>query len=432
MIPAHVANDVYDFLTDDEDARVCRDIPDGACREQPRNYLVHLTALALTKTGDKFADPKIVLSWLASALGAPGVVGLLVPVRESVSLLPQMAVAGAIRRLPVRKWLWCAGSLGQAAALVVMGFVALSLQGAVAGWSIVAALAVFSLSRGVCSVTHKDVVGKTISKTRRGGVSGYADAAAGAATALLAVWLIAGGQREIGVVALMLFVAAALWTLAAAIYAMLAETPGATEGGGDALDEARRQMRLLVEDAPFRNFVLARAALLGTALVAPYFVSLAQAKGAGSIAGFGALLLAASIASFLASPFWGRFSDVSSRKVMAAGGALGGLTGLGLAAALALGVTHSALFAAAIFLLYVAHAGVRTGRKTHVVDIANEETRAAYVAVSNTLIGVALIASAGLGWVAGRFGDLGALVFFSGLALVGAAASLRLGEAQQA
>ena len=61
----------YGWLTDDEDARVCRDIPDSACNDQPQNYLIHLGALALTKTGDKLADPKIVLAWLMSALGAP-------------------------------------------------------------------------------------------------------------------------------------------------------------------------------------------------------------------------------------------------------------------------------------------------------------------------------------------------------------------------
>ena len=138
----------YGWLTDDEDARVCKDIPDSACNDQPRNYFIHLGSLVLTKTGDKFADPKIVLAWLMSALGAPAFfVGLLVPVRESLSLLPQLAVAAAIRRMAVRKWLWCAGSLGQVLSLIGVGVAALSLQGAAAGATIIGLLAVFSLTR---------------------------------------------------------------------------------------------------------------------------------------------------------------------------------------------------------------------------------------------------------------------------------------------
>ena len=296
----------YDWLTDDEDARVCKDIPDAACNDQPKNYFIHLASLSLAKTGDKFADPKIVIAWMLTALGAPSVyLSLLVPIRESLSLLPQMIVAGVIRRLPVRKWLWSAGSLGQALALAAMGFVALSLSGARAGAAIVVALTVFSLSRGICSVTHKDVVGKTISKTRRGGVSGYADAVSGAAAALLALWFILGGERSVGALVVMLFAAAAMWVAAAVLYAQLSETAGATEGGGDALAEARRQIGLLKSDRPFRRFVFARTALLGSALAAPYYVALARNNGGGAASTFGTLLLAASVATFLTGPFWG-------------------------------------------------------------------------------------------------------------------------------
>ena len=421
----------YGWLTDDEDARVCKDIPDSACNDQPRNYFIHLGSLVLTKTGDKFADPKIVLAWLLSALGAPSVfLGLLVPVREALSLLPQLAVAAAIRRMAIRKWLWCAGSLGQALSLIGIGLAALSLHGAAAGAAIIGLLAFFSLSRGVCSVTHKDVVGKTISKTKRGSVSGYADSLAGGATVFLAIWLIFGGERSIGVIAFMLFCAAAMWIAAAGLYAMLSEQPGATDGGGNALEEAISQLKLLRTDKNLRDFIIARTFLLGSALVTPYFVMLAQESGAGSLASFGGLLLAASIASFLSSPFWGRFSDISSRRVMAAGGAMAGVTGVVLAGLVAAEAANNLIFAAAIFLIYVAHAGVRTGRKTHVVDIATADTRASYVALSNTIIGAALLASSGLGWIASLFGQLGALLFFSALALTGAAWSLSLKDVQ--
>lgn len=29
---------LYEWLTGDDDSRMCADIPDGACQEQPRNF----------------------------------------------------------------------------------------------------------------------------------------------------------------------------------------------------------------------------------------------------------------------------------------------------------------------------------------------------------------------------------------------------------
>ena len=54
---------------------------------EARNGVVHVVALMLTKTADALIDPKLVLSWLLTALSAPGaMLGLLVPVREAARL----------------------------------------------------------------------------------------------------------------------------------------------------------------------------------------------------------------------------------------------------------------------------------------------------------------------------------------------------------
>ena len=102
----------------------------------------------------------LVLSWLMTNLGAPAwMLGLLVPVRESLALLPQLFVARYIRAVAVRKWFWVAGSLVQGAAVLGMALVAITLDGPAAGASILALLVSFSLARGVCSVAVKDVLG---------------------------------------------------------------------------------------------------------------------------------------------------------------------------------------------------------------------------------------------------------------------------------
>ena len=165
---------LYQQLVNEEDARVCRDISESACRVVPGNFLLQITTQFFTKLGDAIANPKTVLAWLLTALSAPAIfTAFLVPVRESGSLLPQLIIASYVRRIPVRKWVFVAGSVLQAVSVFGMALVAATLTGTAAGFGLLGALVAFSLSRGLCSVASKDVLGKTVPKTRRGRVSGW-------------------------------------------------------------------------------------------------------------------------------------------------------------------------------------------------------------------------------------------------------------------
>ena len=95
---------LYDLVTGDEDARVCKDIPAESCDDQPRNFFAYLGANTLNKVADELSSAKLVLPWMLGALGAPAAfTGFLVPIRESGVLLPQMAVAAYVRRMPLRR-----------------------------------------------------------------------------------------------------------------------------------------------------------------------------------------------------------------------------------------------------------------------------------------------------------------------------------------
>ena len=393
---------LYDLVTGDEDARVCKDIPDAACNDQPANFFLQLAANVCSKIGDELASAKLVLPWLLAAAGAPAFfVGLLVPLRESLSLLPQLFVAAAIRARAVRKWFWVGGSIMQGLCVAAMAAAAIALEGSQAGWAVVGLLVVFSLARGVCSVAAKDVMGKTVSKTRRGTLTGYATSAAG------------------------------LWLLGAGFYAGLREQPGATSGGGNAGRQALQSLSILASDAPFRRFVITRALLVSTALLVPFYAALAREVSDAGIGGLGALLVAAGVAATVSSGFWGRMSDRSSRDVLRLAATFAGLLSLGLAAwqmAGAPGLPTEIVIITAFFLIGIAHAGVRIGRKTYLVDMATAETRATYVAVSNTTIGVVLLAGGIFGFVASTIGvapTIGLLGLFS---LAGALGAGRLEE----
>ncbi len=179
----------------------------------------------------------------------------------------------------------------------------------------------------------------------------------------------------------------------------------ATEGGGNALTAAIASLGVLRTDPNFRQFVAARALLLGIALAPPFYVMLAERETGGALSGLGLLIIANGLAGSVSAPVWGRLSDRSSRLVMTLAAVLAGLTGIVLWALLSLDVPlmHNAYtYAGFILVLTVAHGGVRLGRKVYLVDMATTATRATYIAVSNTVIGAAMLA----GGVIGAIGDL--------------------------
>ncbi len=430
------ARDLYDLLTGDDEARVCLDIPDAACREQPASFFLHLASLSLTKLGDGLADTKLVLSWLLASLGAPSyIVGLLVPVRESLSLLPQLMVAAWIRGRAVRKWFWVAGSLVEATALALMALAALLLEGAVAGWAILALLALFSIGRGFASIAHNDVLGKTISRTRRGTVSGWATTVGSIGTGAFGLYMVlAGDTHGAAFFAAVLALAASLWLVAALLYSRIEEVPGATEGGKSAVAFIRSEIARLGQEPDFMRFVLARALFVSIALMPPFLVVLSQRSADAGIGELGLLVLASGIAGGLSSALWGRLADRSSRKVMRAAAALASLVALAtgsLALAAPAALALPLLLPAAVFLVALAHAGMRIGRKTYIVDLAGAGRRAGYVALSNTLIGLVLMTSGMIGVFAEIAGIGATLLLLAALAWLGVILAGGLPEVQQ-
>jgi predicted MFS family arabinose efflux permease len=398
---SRAVDSIYDRLANEEDARVCTEISDEACRYVPVNFLRIIGSSILTKTGDALINPKTVLAWLVNFMGAPGfVLALLVPVRESGSLIPQLAIALWVRQRPIRKWTWVLGAVLQGVAVAAIGVVAFRMRGAVAGVAVLAAIVAFSLARGLCSVSSKDVLGKTIPKTRRGRVSGIAAGMSGVIVILVGFGIYLGRPADAGAwfYAAMLFGAAALWWLAALIYGSIREEPGETGGGGNAAATAWKSLNLLVRDAPFRRFVITRALLISSALAAPYYVSLAQSSSGGSTSTLGLVILAGGLASSLSAPTWGRLSDRSSRRVLLLAATLTGVLGIAvfLLERLLSGEVPFWLYPAAFLLLGVAHSGIRLGRKTYLVDMAGGNKRTDYVAVSNTVIGVILLVAGGI------------------------------------
>ena len=425
---------IYEALVGDDDGRVCKDIPDGACTVLPGNFLRQLGAMALTKLGDALASPKTTLAWTMAAVGAPAwMLGWLVPVRESGSMLPQLAIGAWVRKQPKRKSAWLLGAVLQALAVAGMAAAAFRLEGAMAGAAILGALVVFSLARGLNSIASKDVLGKTVPRTRRGRLGGYAASISGAISLAVGGALLWRAQDAgPALLAALLALAAGCWLLAAAVYAGVREQAGSTEGGANGLREALGKLRLLRDEPDFGRFVLARALLLVSSLSAPFLVLLARDGSEAGLGGLPWFLLAAGAASLLSGPFWGRFADLSSRRTMIFAGLLASAVVLAAIAVQAwAGEAAGDWLVVLFFLLCVAHDGVRLGRKTYLVDLAGGDKRTDYVAVSNTTMGAVLLAVGALTGAVGAASVPWALALLAALGLAGAATSGRLPEVQR-
>ena len=416
----------------DDEGRACADIPESACQQEPGNFFRHVGSLALSKSADGLIDPKLVLSWLMTSLGAPvALIGLLVPVREAGALLPQLMTAGFLRRLQRRKWAWAAGSMVQGLAAASIGLIAISLTGASAGWAIVIALAILALARSVCSVCYKDVLGKTIDKARRGTATGLAGSIASVTVIAYALTLSFNLIDRMMLVIGGLFVAGGAWLVGAMLFATLDEQAGATEGGRSALKEALNNFTYLRDDPQLTRFILTRGLLTATALAPPFMIAVGSEAGE-SYDKLGFLVLASALASLCSSFVWGRLSDRSSRKV---------LIFSALVAAIILAATSWLAFAGTLgggyilpvllFGLMIAYQGVRLGRSTHLVDMADKDTRAAYTALSNTIIGLLLLAGGVFSLVANWFGGEMVLAIMAGMSGLAILAAWGLEEVQQ-
>ena len=419
----------YEALTIDDD-RACKDIPESACREAPGNFFLNAGNGALTKLAEQIANPGLVLPWLLSAMGAPASLsGFLVPLSRSGSLMPQLVVSSRIRKYARRKYFWVVSGYIQALSLLLMIPLTLFVGGLWGGVGILLLLAVFSIASGVASVSFKDVMAKTIPKGKRGTLLSIRATVGGALALGAGAWLTltAGEDEPILFYAGLLAAAAFLWFLATTLFALIREEAGATDGGRNAIEEAKNGWRLLSEQVGFRNFIISRSLLLGVPLVVPFYSLFARELGTG-LSGLGLFVMANSLAMVLSSYFWGRLADRSSKLAMAYGGLAGvaaALLALGLGWWLDLDYTAWWL-AGIIFITGFAQAGTRLGRKTYLVDAAPEKERPLYVAVSNTVVGIIFLGSSLVGLLAGIIGVQGVIFAFTLMMLVGSVMAFRL------
>jgi len=191
----------------------------------------------LQNLGDQIVASKTVLPALFNAAGVPAFfTGLLTPIRESGSMLPQAALTPWVTTHRARKRLWMIGSTGQAISAAVIALAAFFIRGAWLGVIVLLALAALSLFRALCSIAGKDVQARTISKGQRGRVTGSATALGGGATLLAGVILFLLGDLTISTMGIVLLVGASTWAIATRVFSHVEEP--VPEGEQEGIDKS--------------------------------------------------------------------------------------------------------------------------------------------------------------------------------------------------
>lgn len=383
----------------------------------------------LQGVGDQIVAAKTVLPWLLQTAGAPGFfIALLVPIRESGSMLPQAAFTPWVTTQRSRKRIWVLGSLGQAVAAALIGLAVLLLSGTALGLTVITLLAVLSAFRSLSSIASKDVQGRTIAKGHRGVVTGRAAAVGGffaLGVGLLLEFLGTGAPTWL--LAALIFASAGAWAVAAVVFATIREPVSEQQPQGLQRGWWTDTVGLFTGDRDFRQFVIVRSLLLVTALSTAFVVTLSQEIGHG-LTGLGVFLIASGLAAVLGGRISGIWSDISARTTMSRGALVGSLVILALVAAAtwAPDVVNAWVFPIGFFLLNLTHTAVRVARKTYIVDMAEGDQRTRYVGAANTLMGVILLLVGAVSGVIAMLGSSAALLFLAAIGLVGVVAARRL------
>ncbi|QGU02481.1 Major Facilitator Superfamily protein [Corynebacterium kalinowskii] len=385
-------------------------------------------ANGLQSIGDQVVAAKTVLPYLLHIAGAPGFFSaMLVPIRESGSMLPQAALTPWVVRQKSRTRIWVIGSIIQGIAAAGIGACVLFLKGSALGWAVVTLLGALALGRAFCSIASKDVQGRTISKGRRGRITGTAAMVGGVSVvAIGAALMLLGKTPPVSVLVGLIFFSAAAWLLAGAIFGTIREPiPEEQEQAPNNWLSDSRQ--LLNEDRKFRTFVIVRSLLLVSALSPTFLVMLSPNS-------LGAFLLATGIALIVGGRVAGVWADRSSKSVMQYGALAASVVILTLvASSLWLAdVINVWVMPIGFFAIHLIHTAIRVGRKTYVVDMAEGELRTRYVAVANTAMGVILLLAGAISGGIAHWGPHAALLFLAAMGLIGALLGRNLEEVSTA
>jgi len=383
-------------------------------------------------------DPSLVLSWFVSQLTTSNfLIGLIMPIQNGGWFLPQFLVSGYLqrrqRKLPfyacmagVRVVIWGLMTLGvflikDATVLLAVFFVLLTA---------------YSLAAGLDGLSFMDIVAKTIPPTRRGAFFAWRLFLGGilALGGSLAVKYILDERRGLAFpdnYALLFLLSFFTLCVALGSFTLVVEPLEPVNEERVPLGrQFRRALDLPRRDGNYRRFLAMRLLLMGAEIATPFYIIYAKRVLSVPASMVGVYLAGTTLASFASNLVWGRISDRRGNKLLVVlANSLGlfiPLVALSIAplTALSPGLREFApgLFALVFVLSGGSKSGGMIGNLNFLLEIAPAADRPLYIGFTNTILGMALLASS----VGGLIVDVAGFTVLFSLALALYASALFL------
>ncbi|MFT6284119.1 MAG: MFS family permease [Arenicella sp.] len=343
------------------------------------------------KLADLLISAKTTLPWLLASLGAPTwIVPMLVPIRESGSLIPQWPLKKKTKHIENRLIIWRWGIIVQACSICLMLISALFTEGVAAGLLVLLSLLLLSLGRALSSLSMKDIQGLNIEKGWRGKLVGIASSISGLLSLITAGLLIFSPQ-DMNITAILSLISFSAILFFVSLFLSIGLTANLTDDKKDSND-GKSLWKTINQQADLRHLIISRCLLLHAALIAPFFVNASATNT--DIFQLPYFIIASSLASFISSYLWGKMADKSAVKTLFYATVICILTSIVFYFVTSLNNWIIDVFL--FFALNLGYAGIRTGRKTYMLDIAQGSQRTLYVAAANSMVGYILLMLGGM------------------------------------
>lgn len=409
--------------------------PPATEREYRRNYAFHIANGLFAGFGDALVDSRLIVTAFLSQLTSSNVlIGLIAPLRDTGWFLPQLFVSPLVERAPRKIDVYRAVTVVRAVTwLLLVGAVFLITDPGPLLLVFFLCTLLLSTASGVAGLPFMIVTTKVIPAQRRATLFGVRQSLGGMLGVLAggAVVVILGGGVGLDFPRnyALLFAAAAVLNITAnwAFGQITEQADLAPRKDAHMRGEFRRAWRIARTDGEYRKYMLARFAIIVGAASVPFLTVFAKREltlDGGALGTLLSITLASSLVSNLA---WARLSDKRGNRLTLLVGALLG----GLYCAVAVAQTSHALqpspevsrvmLAATFVIGGVMTAAVNVSSGPLIMELAPVERRSLYFGLTNSLLGVIMLATSLIGLIVDRFGFTALYVFAAaayGFALV--------------
>lgn len=409
-----------------------------AQRHLKRNFSLGVLNGAFFNFFSALLDPSLVLSWFVSQLTTSNfLIGLIMPIQSGGWLLPQLLVSGYLQRRQ-RKLPFYSCMAG--ARVAIWGLMTLAVffveDAAVLLVVFFTLLTVYSLSAGLAGICFVDIVAKAIPATRRGAFFGWRLFLGGLLAfggSLLVRYILDEGRGLAfpdNYAVLFLF---AFFILCVAMGCFILTVEPLEPVNEERITlgrQFRRALDLPRRDSNYRRFLTMRLLLMGAEIATPFYIVYAKRALSVPVSMVGVYLMGTTLASFASNLLWGRISDRQGNKLLlilsSALGLLMPLTALSIGPLAdlwpGLGEFAPGLFALVFVLSGGYKSGTMIGNLNFLLEITPPDDRPIYIGFTNTILGIALLASS----VGGLIVDMAGFTVLFSLALAFYAVALFL------